>query len=152
MACRLRGHGGGIAGLCELIRQHKEAVEYHLITLGLRLAWLGTSALSWRDLLVIVKQCPRDSGLYHAVSGPDANWGLIEHLLADVFDALQIANWQRIGDPQLPRPKPLPRPGVEPPEDETHFGDASVDIDVMAAWLAKRNPLQAQPTREVEHV
>lgn len=134
MACRLRGHGGGIAGLCELIRQHKEAVEYHLITLGLRLAWLGTSALSWRDLHVIVKQCPRDSGLYHAVSGPDADWGLPEHLLANVFDGIQTLIWMQSEDGAkgVNRPEPLPRPGV--------VVETGPDLDAVRAWLAKRHP------------
>jgi hypothetical protein len=34
--------------------------------LGLRLDWLGTVRLSWRDLWVIVQQSPRTSALFKA--------------------------------------------------------------------------------------
>lgn len=112
MAGGFAGGSGGIFGLCRLLREHGEAVEYDLIALGLRLEWLGTDALSWRDLLVIVKQSPRGSALSRAVNGEDDFWGLPEHLLAGIFDLLASANWQRGGDEKAKRPDPFPRPGV----------------------------------------
>lgn len=152
MARGLRGDRGGIASLRELIRQHKEAVEYHLITLGLRLAWLGTQALTWRDLLVITKQCPRGSALHRALAGEESAWGLQEQLLASVFDAAQMLVWMQSEDGAKGRnrPKPFPRPGVAADEDETHTGSGGVDLVDMAEWLAKRNPTQHRPASGTE--
>lgn len=143
MAGRLGGQAGGIAGLRDLIRCHKEAVEYDLIRLGLRLDWLGTERLSWRDLLVIVKQSPRGCAIDLAVNGDDALWGLPEQLLAAAVDELRMLVWIQSKDGQKgrARPKPLPRPGVKGPDQE-HIGNASVEIEEMEAWLAKRNPHQ----------
>lgn len=45
-----------------------------------------------------------------ALSEGDSRWGDVEHLLADVVDALWGANWQRAGDKRAPRPKPRVRP------------------------------------------
>jgi hypothetical protein len=80
--------------------------------LGLRRSWLGTEALTWRDLLVIVKQSPTDSAIHRSMAGPDHIWGLQEHLLAGMFDVLTVANWQRGGDENAKKPERLPRPGV----------------------------------------
>lgn len=143
MAGRLGVDGGGISGLLELIRQHKEALEYHLITLGLRLDWLSSEALSWRDLLVIVKHCGPGSAIHRSVAGSDADWGMQEQLLAGVFDGVQLLAWLQSEDGAKGRnrPKLLPRPGVTA-EDEQRIGSDGVDIVDMAAWLAKQNPAQ----------
>lgn len=125
---------GGIRSLLELIRQHREALEYDLIALGLRLDWLGSSRLSWRDLWVVVRQSPRTSALFRAIHPDAAEWGLTEQLLAAAFDALQVANWQRGRARRHEYPKPLPRPGVEPDERQT-FGKGGIDMDEMARRL-----------------
>lgn len=110
----VRGCGrGGILGLSRLLKEHGEAVEYELIRLGLRLSWLGSEALTWRDLYVIVKQSPTDSAIHRSFAGPDHVWGLQEHLLAAVFDVLAVANWQRGGDENGKKPERLERPGVK---------------------------------------
>lgn len=46
-----------------------------------------------------------------AMGGEGSDWGLDSHLLAGIFDQLAAANWQRAGDENAERPKPLPRPG-----------------------------------------
>jgi hypothetical protein len=79
--------------------------------LGLRRSWLGSEALTWRDLYVIVRQSPRGSAIHLAVS-PDGAWGLPEQLLAAIFDSLAVANWQRGGDENAKKPERLERPGV----------------------------------------
>lgn len=81
--------------------------------MGLRLSWLGTDALTWRDLHVIVRQSPAGSAIHRAHAGPDHIWGLHEQLLAAIFDSLAVANWQRGGDEKAKRPEPLERPGVK---------------------------------------
>lgn len=111
--------------------------------MGLRLEWLGTEALTWRDLLVIVHQSPRESAI-GSVLAPESRWGLQEQLLAAVLDVLMILAWQNTADAQegLNRPEPLPRPGVAPPKDKQTFGTGRMTPEEVEAWLAARNPLQ----------
>jgi hypothetical protein len=109
--------------------------------LGLRLDWLGSEALTWRDLLVIVKCCPVDSALARSFAGPDHMWGLQEHLLAGIFDVLSTANWQRGGDDKAERPKPLPRPGVKKLSGGEQIGVGKPrtreEIDSLLGWTDK---------------
>jgi hypothetical protein len=126
-----RSDCGGIRSLLELIDQHREAIEYDLIRLGLRFDWLGTEALSWRDLWVIVNQSPQGSALDRAMRPDEALWGLPEQLLAHIADQLADANWQRGGKGN--RPERLPRPGVTP-STKTH-GKAPLPMEEMREWL-----------------
>jgi hypothetical protein len=100
----------------------------------LRLDWLGTRRLSWRDLLVIVKQAPRESSLARAMHGEDALWGLTDHLVAAAVDELAVANWQRQGKKGAPRPKPLPRPGKQ--SKTQRIGAEPLPIADLEAWIA----------------
>lgn len=52
----------------------------------------------------------------------DANWTLDRHLLAAIYDAVSVANWQRGSGKKKDRPKPLPRPGSDK---GTRIGDSS---------------------------
>lgn len=127
---------GGIAGLCRLIDQYGEAIEYELIGLGLRLDWLGSELLSWRDLLVILRNLPEGSRVDRAIRGEVASWRLSDHLLAGIVDLLAVANWQRGGRKAGPRPKSVPRPGAEPRTQR--FGSDPIPIkDFNAWWHAK---------------
>lgn len=75
---------------------------------------VGTVRLSWRRLLNLVMRLPRDSHLVRAIAGAKADWGATEHLLASVFDALNVANWQRGSTKGQAKPAPLRRPGDQP--------------------------------------
>lgn len=132
MARRLAGHRGGIAGLLEELDEHAEAIEYDLLTLGFRLEDLGTPALSWRDLLVIMRHLPRTSAYARAKFGTDAAWGLTEHLLATAVDVLQTANWQRGGKKAGPKPKPVPRPGKT--KKTRRIGRDPIPVKDFNAW------------------
>lgn len=66
----------------------------------------------------------------------DAQWGLVEHLLAANLDALNVANWQRAGGKKRDRPRPIPRPGVG--ADRTTYGKDALPLDEFDAWLAGR--------------
>lgn len=132
MAEGLGGDGGGIEGLLRLLDEYGEAVEYDLITLGLRLDDLGTERLNWRDLWVIVNNLPRTSALVRAVAGEDAQWGLLEHLTAVVADAVEVGNWQRQGKAHAPKPKPIPRPGAK--SEAKKFGSDPIPIKDFDAW------------------
>ncbi|MGV3564224.1 MAG: hypothetical protein ACO1ON_13180 [Nocardioides sp.] len=134
MAGRLGHHRGGIAGLLTLLDEHQEAIEYDLLTVGLRLDWLGTERLSWRDLLVIIRQSPRTSAYARAIHGDEALWGLSDHLLAEVVDALAWANWQRAGQRYAPKPKPIPRPGRK--GKTQRVGSEPLPIAELDTWIA----------------
>ena len=106
--------------------------------MGLRLSWLGSEALTWRDLYVIVKQSPPDSAIHRSLAGPDHVWGLQEHLLAAVFDVLAAANWQRGGDENAKKPERLPRPGVKKQLDGELIAQgkpvSTEDMDALLGW------------------
>lgn len=134
MEAGLRCRRGGIRGLLELIRQHREAIEYDLISLGLRLDWIGSERLTWRDLWVIVQQLPRTSAMARSVDPEATLWGQAEQILAGIYDALNVANWQRGEAKRHTFPKPLPRPGVEPESQSFGAGDG-IAMDEMARRL-----------------
>lgn len=131
----LEGLPGGIHCLLTLLDEHQEAIEYDLISLGLRLAWLGTGRLTWRDLAVIVRHSPRTSALARAVNGDETTWSLTDHLLAGVYDLLALANWQRAGKKNSPRPRPLPRPGKA--GDGKRIGKDPIPIRDFNTWWEK---------------
>lgn len=72
-----------------------------------------------------------------SVHGPPAIWTTADYMLAAVIDLLAGANWQRAGKKNAPRPKPVPRPGVEDTT-VTKMGDRSftpAELDeVLANW------------------
>jgi hypothetical protein len=72
------------------------------------------------------------------VGATDARWGLNEQLLAAMFDALQISNWQRGNGKLRDRPKPIPRPGIAPTH--TVIGETAVPMEEMDAWLGWNTP------------
>lgn len=88
------------------------AVERELIGLGLRLRWLadGTDRLSWRDFIVVVRECGNDSPIMRWHDPDGFGWGVGEYLTVAAVDALHGANWQRSGG-KGKRPEPMPRPG-----------------------------------------
>lgn len=101
---------------------------------------------------MIVRQSPTGTALHRAMDD-DFAWGLPEQLLAGIFDRLAEGNWQRGEGKASDRPKPLPRPGIEP--DEKKFGKGPLPWDEMAAWLGWEAPdtvdaleLEAAPDAE----
>ena len=137
MAGGVEHQPGGILGLLRLLTEHEEAVEYDLIGLGLRLEDAGTRRLSWRDLWVIVRQAPRTSALARSIHGQRVAWSQDTYLLADIFDVLQAANWQR-GGGKGPKPKPFPRPSRDDDKTVTRFGSKPLPIDELDAWFKAR--------------
>lgn len=126
---------GGIAVVCQELDEWGEEIEYDLLTMGKRLEDLGTLALSWRDLLVIIRQAPLDSAYVRAKRGEAAHWGVAEYLLATVVDALEAANWQRGNQgakTPSPRPKPVHRPGVK--DEKKTFGADAIPVSRFNDW------------------
>lgn len=130
-------HSGGILGLCELIDEHAEAIEYDLLSLGLDSRQIGTPDLDWWRLKAVIKNLPQGSALHRAINGTDALWGLPEHLLATIADALHMGNWQR-GGGKGRRPKPISRPGNERKKVTKIGGGTTMTMAQARAWLDKR--------------
>jgi hypothetical protein len=94
---------------------------------------------------VLIAGLPRTSNLAREVHGGEAEWSTGDHLLALLFDALQIANWQRSKDGATGRnkPKPLPRPGLKTAGER--MGKTTRTPEEVKAYLAQFRPM----TKEV---
>lgn len=94
---------------------YADAIEVDFLSLGVDVLDLWRGALSVRRAWVLIEHFARDenSALVRAANLDNAGWSLGNHLLAGVYDALNTANWQRGASKDQPRPKRLPRPGVE---------------------------------------
>lgn len=73
--------------------------------------------------------------------GDDTAWGLNEHLLALAIDVLRQGNYQRANG-KGPKPKPVPRPGVQKGS-ETRHGRTDRSPDEVVAYLDKFRPQSA---------
>lgn len=137
-------HPGGILSLCLLIEEHGEAIEYELISHGLRLRNLGSEDFNWRDLKVIVRQCPRDSAIARAVEPDAATWGVQEQLLAEIADTLHWLQWTKTKDaaakPPRNAPDPIPRPGIKPKQVEVYKYDVMTQDEALE-WLGWTRPI-----------
>lgn len=130
--------------------EHREALEFVLITHGLRLDWLGDERLSWRDLFVIARQSPSSSALAQSILGVEVTeWGLNEQLLAQLIDLTAWLVWSKTTDGQkgTNRPKPTPRPGVIPDADSSQFGSEPLSIEDMREWLGWQKPAEPVPPK-----
>lgn len=105
----MRAGAGGIRGLRELIRRHGRALEADLRReYGVRLRHLFTGELTWRELSNLVAGLSPQSATRTALRG-----GLVEPtgeeiLLADLFDAISVADWHFVtanSDEKKPKPK-----------------------------------------------
>lgn len=88
-----------------MIRDHREAVEYDLIRSGLRLDWLGTEALSWRDLRVMVTQAQPDTAVFKSMN-PHWQQTVEADLLRAIEFNVRILAWQQSRDGQKGQNKP----------------------------------------------
>lgn len=111
----------------------REAIEFDLISLGLRLRNVGTDGLSWQDVYTVLRQSPRSSAFFRSQNPEAHEWGLPELLLAEVADAVRVSNWQRGEGKRADYPKPIPRPGVKPTAQT--YGKEAIPISDMAEWL-----------------
>lgn len=122
-------------------------MEYDLISLGLRLRWVGdgTGRLNWRDLLVIVREAPRSSALMRHLLPEGSQWSVDSYLLAGVLDALQARLWQA-GGGKGKKPDPVDRPDdkrddltLNPTGDQSGvFRGESTSMAEMDEWMARR--------------
>lgn len=135
MADGERHLSGGILGLRVDLLVHsgrREAIHYDLFRAGRSLDDLGSEALTWLDLKVFATFVQQDhsSALGRELHGP--TWSIEAQLLAEVTDALNMANWQRGGKRSAPRPKPVPRPWLTPKS--TNLGSDPIPISAFDDW------------------
>lgn len=81
-------------------------------------------------------QLPPGCAVHRALFGDQAPWSLDQHMLADVIDILNAANWQRAQSKTAPRPKPVPRPDAR--KALRGGGDASARIAARRAEYERR--------------
>ncbi|MDO5676505.1 MAG: hypothetical protein Q4G35_03240 [Propionibacteriaceae bacterium] len=61
------------------------------------------------------------------------DWSATDYLLALIFDALAVANWQRQGKKSAPKPPLLPRPGQQD-ENNRRFGADPIPASRFDDW------------------
>ncbi len=83
-----------------------------MISLGLRLRWLGTDRLTWRDLLVIAAQTSPGDELYHALypdePRPVQIWAHMAEFMRSVEYSERWMQWTKTTDGQRNRNIPEP--------------------------------------------
>lgn len=115
-------------------------MEFDLLSMGRRLEDLGTPALSWRDLLVVVNHSGPQSALARVTNPEMAAWAsgaVVPWLLATVADLLAAANWQRAGKNSAPKPKPIPRPDSKPAG--SRYGSEPIPVSEFEDWWNNTN-------------
>ncbi|BDB58990.1 MULTISPECIES: hypothetical protein [Rhodococcus] len=146
----IEGVGGGILGLRRLLADPETAgaIQADLLDRGLNLVDLGTWKLSYWDLLCVFRWLKSDSALMRLRHPDSWQWNLIEYLLAGIFDGIQGGNWQRAGNKNTPKPKPLPRPGIDGKKANTRVVKDTDVVSVPAtdirAELARRRAQYTQ--------
>ncbi|ATL65146.1 DUF5361 domain-containing protein [Nocardia terpenica] len=102
---------------------------------------VGSPEFDWRDLLVLIRQSPRDSALMAAAHPEAARWGQGEFLLAELVDLTALLLWAKTvdGAKNRNRPRPYPRPGVDDPVARRVSGHAVPLTEVRDRLRALRN-------------
>lgn len=136
MAHPLRSQPGGILSLDALLEEHCEAIEYDLITLGLRLHQLGTEVLGWRELKAIIRWLPTESALFRAMNPEGHRWQLDQFLLADITDSLRWLVWAKTDDARNGRNRPelVPRPGVKSDRERVGTATGISEMNKFLDW------------------
>jgi hypothetical protein len=109
---------------------HTVAVEGELIRRGLRIRDLGSERCTWSDLKAVIYTADPGSHLASALGAP---WGVADYMMANVIDLLNAGNWQRGGNKNSPRPKPIQRPGEED-KGVKRFGADPVAPEAFDEW------------------
>ena len=110
----VRDRRGGIASLRGVLGEHSEAVEYDLLRLGQHIDDLGTPALSWRDLWVVVTCAQPDTATFKALN-PDWQHTLEVEFLRSIeytnrWDAVGADRRRHGGDPEAVEEEAPERP------------------------------------------
>lgn len=138
MEGRLRRGPGGILGILDELDHHGDAIEYDLLTIGLRLSDIGTGRCTWRDVLIVMKGAPRTSAYARAKLGVDAEWDRTNDLLAGLIDLLRRHRWLDTGK-RGSNPQQIDRPSTRRAADTRVFGrGTSMTPAELDAWIAEQ--------------
>lgn len=134
--------------LARAIEQHREAIEYDLLTkTGHEVNDIGRT-LSWDALDSFFKHIEPTSALMRDLYPEESAWfttAKTNRILADIFDMLAQINANLVGLAErkpAKKPKPYPRPGQKPSDEEKHFGRGGLPPGQLREWFeAKRKKL-----------
>lgn len=130
-----------------MIDNHRDDLENELISRGVRLRWLGSPLLSWRDVYIIATHAKPGSPLARALD-PSLAWTQTDYWLQSIEYSLRWLVWAKTKDGQKGRKKPKP---VTPPEGKTNKrkpGKSGVRMTKrqLAEYLARpRIPAATKP-------
>lgn len=131
-------------GLARAVLEHREAIEYDLLTkTGHEIDDIGR-VLSWDALDSFFKHIGPDSALMQELHPEHAAWAGIPKtnmILADLYDILsQInANLVAVGSGRpAKKPKPYPRPWKNDPDEEKHFGKGALPPEELREWFEQK--------------
>lgn len=114
-------------------------MERDLIALGLRLRWLGTERLTWRDLLVIVRMSEPGSHIFHVFHAdyprPYDVGFLSLSMLRSAEYSQRWLQWAQTTDAEKKRNIPEPERLPWEPKPDALFKHESMTWDEAADWL-----------------
>lgn len=153
-----RGSRGGIISLAKAVDEHREAIEFDLLTqTGHELKDVGRT-LSWGAFRSFLKYAQPDSALTQAVRPEVSEWASTtktNFILADIYDVLaQInANLVAVGSRKPAKNvKPYPRPGKKDKDSEKHIGSGALPPDELHRWFEeKRAEFNARSSTSHDH-
>lgn len=133
---------GGIISLAKFVEEHREALNFDLITkTNYQLDDAG-GALSWSALYSFIKNLRGDSALARDL-GKSTGWEdtlRTNMLLADIYDLLQTINANFVAFVNQKKPKsikPYPRPGADA-KNERKLGKEALPINALREWIRSR--------------
>lgn len=94
----------------------------------------GPDRIHWRVLLDLIDGLPANSAIGRAMDPANA-WSITDHMLATMIDQLNILLWVQPGV-KGPRPKPVPRPGVDNDDTDNTMVGASEGFDTVDEFEA----------------
>ena len=134
---------GGIISLARFADEHREALEYDLLTrTRYQLDDVG-GTLSWSALYSFIHNLSTDSALARDL-GKSTGWESqvkTNAILADIYDLLQVINNNLCGlgskHHTRKKIKPYPRPGKDD-NNERKIGKGGLPIDKLREWIRSR--------------
>lgn len=129
---------GGRLGLCKVLKDHAEAIEFDLLGIGFDLQRDLGGRLTWRRLRVILTYLPPSSA-FKREANPDAVWEATPQLLATLIDNVAVSNYYlaRVTGAKPAKPTQIPRPGVG--GDSKTSGGSGVPLEAMDQLLGWSN-------------
>ncbi len=133
-----------IIAIAEFVNEHRDAIEYDLMTRTIyTLSDVGRS-LSWGALASFIKYLGEDSATAREINKEVAGWESTlktNTLLADIYDLLQVVNANIVAHAtngkHKQRVKPYPRPGAED-KDTRRIGHGALPVDDLREWIRSK--------------